>query len=107
MNEIEKIKKMAKTESEWMRYYGHESSRAEEKFEDIGFYDRMLPIGYSKVYTPLAHKCPMGFVDSLDPESARLVSGPRDHSKGIYTPLEFMIHNRMEECESLISTIRG
>ena len=107
MKEIEKILKLAKTEAEWMRYYGHESSRKEESFEDIGFYDRMLPIGYSKVYTPLAHKCVMGFVDSLDPEKAKLVSGPRDHSKGVYTPLELVIFNRLDGFDLLISVIRG
>jgi hypothetical protein len=106
MKEIEKILRLAKTEAEWMRYYGHESSRKEERFEDIGFYDRMLPIGYSKVYTPLSHKCPMGFVDSLDPDSARVVSGPRDHSRGIYTPLELVVHNRMREMNEMIAMIK-
>ncbi len=40
-----------------MRYYGFVDSRIEEQFEDIDFYDRMIPIGYSKVYTPLVQKC--------------------------------------------------
>lgn len=105
--EIEKIKKLASTEADWLRYYGYVESRKEEKFEDIGFYDRMLPIGYSKVYTPLAHKCVMGFVDSLDPEKAMLVSGPRDHSKGVYTPLELVIFNRLEGFDLLIAMIKG
>jgi hypothetical protein len=103
----EKIFKLAKTEAEWMRYYGFVDSRKEEKFEDINFYDRMIPIGYSKVYTPLVQKCPMGFVNSLDPESAEVVYGPRNHEKNIYTPLEFVIYNKIEGYLDLINLIKG
>lgn len=104
---IQKIFRLAKTEAEWMRYYGHEDSRRDERFEDIGFYDRMLPIGYSKVYTPLVHKCPMGYVNSLDPGKAEVIYGPRDHSKGVYTPLEFVIYNKVEGYQDLIKMIKG
>lgn len=103
----EKIFKLAKLEAEWMRYYGFVDSRMEEKFEDIFFYDRMIPIGYSKVYTPLVLKCPMGFVDSLDAESVEIVYGPRNHEKSIYTPLEFVIYNKIEGYIDLINLIKG
>jgi hypothetical protein len=103
----EKIFKLAKIEAEWMRYYGFVGSRMEEKFEDIDFYDRMIPIGYSKVYTPLVHKCPMGYVNSLDPEKTEVVYGPRNHEKGIYTPLEFTIYNKIDGYLDLISLIKG
>lgn len=106
MEKIEKIKKLASTEADWLRYYGYVESRREEKFEDIGFYDRMSPIGYSKVYTPLAVRCPMGFVDSLDTEAANLISGPRNHEKGIYTVLEFVIHNKIDGYLSLIERVK-
>ena len=102
----EKIFKLAKTEAEWMRYYGFVNSRIEEKFEDIDFYDRMIPIGYSKVYTPLVHKCPMGYVNSLDTDIAEVVYGPRDHDKGVYTPLEFVIYNKIEGYSDLIKLIK-
>ena len=103
----EKIFKLAKIEAEWMRYYGFADSRMQEKFDDLDFYDRMIPIGYSKVYTPLVHKCPMGFVDSLDPEAANIVYGPRDHEKGVYTPLEFVIYNKIDGYKDLIDLIKG
>ena len=107
MKEIEKIVKLARTEADWLRYYGYVDSRTEEKFEDVGFYDRMVPIGYSKVYTPLAIRCPMGFVDSLDPETAKLTSGPRNHEKGIYTVLEFVIYNKIDGYLEMIANIKG
>ena len=103
---MNKIFKLAKIEAEWMRYYGHVDSRLEEKFEDTEFYDRMIPIGYSKVYTPLVHKCPMGYVNSLT-EVAELVYGPRNHSKGVYTPLEYVIYNKVDGYLDLIKLIKG
>ena len=103
----EKIFKLAKIEAEWMRYYGFVDSRIEEKFDDIDFYDRMIPIGYSKVYTPLVQKCPMGFVDCLDPENCEVVYGPRNHEKRIYTALEFVIYNKIEGYIDLINLIKG
>ena len=104
---IEKIKKLARTESDWLRYYGFVDSRMEEKFEDIGFYDRMAPIGYSKVYMPLAQRCPMAFVAGLDPDTAEVTSGPRSHERGIYTPLEFVIHNKIDGYLEMIDNIKG
>ena len=103
----EKIFKLAKIEAEWMRYYGFVDSRMEEKFDDINFYDRMIPIGYSKVYTPLVQKCPMGFVDSLDPENVKVIYGPRNHKKSVYTPLEFVIYNKIDGYDYLINLIKG
>ena len=103
----EKIFKLAKLEAEWMRYYGFVDSRLEEKFDDIDFYDRMIPIGYSKVYTPLVQKCPMGFVNGLDPETAEVVYVPRNHENNVYTPLEFVIHNKIDGYLDLIKMIKG
>ena len=104
---IEKIKKLARTESDWLRYYGFVDSRMEVKFEDIGFYDRMAPIGYSKVYMPLAQRCPMAFVAGLDPDTAEVTSGPRCHERGIYTPLEFVIYNKIDGSLEMIDNIKG
>ena len=103
----EKIFKLAKIEAEWMRYYGHVDSRTNENFEDINFYDRMLPIGYSKVYTPLVNKCPMGYVNSLDPQKAEVVWGPRNHENEVYTPLEYVFYNKVDGYLDLIKLIKG
>ena len=104
---IDKIFKIAKIESEWLSHYGHEDSRMNEKFEDIKFYDRMLPIGYSKVYTPLYLRCPMGYISSLDINNIKEIThGPRNHQNNIYTCLEFVIHNKIEGYMDLIKIIK-
>lgn len=104
---LEKIFKTAKTEAEWLRYYGHVDSRNEEQFQDILFYDRMFPIGYSKVHTPLAIRCPMGYVNSLEMEYIKeIITGPRNHSKSIYTCLEFVIYNKVNGYLELINLIK-
>ncbi len=108
MTILEQIFKTAKKEAEWMQYYGYAPSRQEEKFEDAKFYDRMIPIGYSKVYTPLDIKCCMGYVNGLDIETiTEIITGPRNHSKGIYSCLEFVIHNKIEGYMDLIKFIKG
>ena len=104
---IEKIFKLAKIESEWLRHYGFVESREQEEFNDITFYDRMLPIGYSKVWTPLYLRCPMGYVNSLDIEDVEdTIYGPRNHENEIYTCLEFILHNKIEGYKELITIIK-
>lgn len=104
---ITKIFKLAKLESEWLKYYGHISSREEETFDDELFYNRMKSIGYAKVNSPLYERCPMGYVSSLNPENVTILgSGPRNHSKSVYTPLEFVIYNKIEGYQDLISIIK-
>jgi len=104
---IDKIFKLAKLEAEWMSHYAHEDSRRDETFQDIKFYDRMLPIGYSKVYTPLHLRCPMGYVNSLDIKHiADTIYGPRNHENDVYTCLEFVIYNKIEGYKKLINLIK-
>lgn len=104
---IEIIFKNAKIEAEWIRYYGHVLSRNEETFHDILFYDRMYPIGYSKVYTPLYQRCPVGYVNNLDINlNIEICYGPRNHSKNIYTCLEFIIYNKIDGYLDLIKLIK-
>jgi hypothetical protein len=104
---VEKIFKLAKIESEWLRHYGHIDSRKEEDFNDIKFYDRMLPIGYSKVWTPLYLRCPMGYVNSLNIDDIEDTTyGPRNHEKGVYTCLEFILHNKIDGYRDLIGMIK-
>ena len=102
---IKEILKLAKLESEWIKYYGFKDSRKNEKFEDINFYDRIVPIGYSKVYTTLEIRCPMGYVNSLD-KITDSCYGPRNHKKNIYTNLEYVIHNKIEGYLDLIKLIK-
>lgn len=105
---IEKIFKLAKLESEWLRHYGHIESRNQEDFTDIKFYDRMLPIGYSKVWTPLHLRCPMGYVSSLKIEEVEdTIYGPRNHEKNIYTCLEFILYNETDGYIDLIDIIKN
>jgi hypothetical protein len=104
---IEKIFKLAKIESEWLSHYGHKDSRNQENFSDIKFYDRMLPIGYSKVWTPLHQRCPMGYVGNLNiDEVSEVIWGPRNHEKSVYTCLEFVIYNKIDGYQDLIKIIK-
>ena len=104
---LQKILKLATIEAEWMSHYGHEDSRKNEQFDDFLFYDRMLPIGYSKVYTPLHLRCPMGYVNSLDINDIKdTIYGPRNHENNVYTCLEFVIYNKIEGYEKLITLIK-
>lgn len=101
------IFKLAKIEAEWMSHYGHEESRRNELFDDVYFYERMSPIGYSKVYTPLHLRCPMGYVYGLDINHIHdIIYGPRNHEKNIYTCLEFVIHNKIDGYKQLIQLIK-
>ena len=103
----ENILKISKIEAEWIRYYGHKGSREAEKFEDINFYDRIVPIGYSKVYTPLSNRCPMGYVYKLDNiDDKEIIYGPINHDLNIYTALEFVIYNKIDGYKELINIIK-
>jgi hypothetical protein len=49
----------------------------------------------------------MGYVNSLNTETAEVIFGPRNHDKGVYTPLEFVIYNKIEGYLDLIKLIKG
>lgn len=106
INTSENIFKLAKNEAECLRYYGYVESREKEQFNDILFYDRMDSIGYCKRKTPLDRRCPRSYVNSLDINSFEFISGPRNHSKLVYTPLEFVIYNKIEGYLDLIKIIK-
>jgi hypothetical protein len=93
-------------EVSWLRYYGLESSRDAELFNDALFYDRMASIGYCKRVIALWRRCPQVYITSDIPvmeaavEDLKAVSGPRDHENNVYTPLEYVFvknHGRHEE----------
>jgi len=107
---LEDVWCVAENEANWLKYYGHVSTRMTEEFEDADFYDRMISIGYAKVPTSLHLRCAMGYVTSdkpvLDSEPAELLmtSGPRNHEKNVYTCLEYFVgtRQRLDEIKSII-----
>ena len=109
----EELWNLADSEADWLRYYGHFSTRETEGFEDADFYDRMVSIGYAKVPTPLVMRCPMGFITGpqpvleCEPEELVMVSGPRNHDNNVYTPLEYFIGTRQDKFDKLITKIRN
>lgn len=103
---LKEIIKLADEEAGSLKYYGWRESRDNETFEDLGFYDRMVPIGYAKVVLPLDRRCPRSFLSSLDINDVKFVSGPRNHSKGVYTPLEFIIYNKIGPYQDFIKNIK-
>ena len=106
---------LAKKEAEWLRYYGHSESRSADNFDDEKFYDRIISIGYTKRVIPLPNRCAMDYISSklwevsvMDVETDNIVSvsGPRNHEKNIYTPLEYIIGARKEGYEELVRIIK-
>jgi hypothetical protein len=112
MLDLEKMWKSAKTEAEWLKYYGHQESRLVEDFSDVEFYDRIIPIGYTKKLIPLHQRCSMLNVTSdkpvLECDINELVvyNSYRDHNKNIYTALEYFIGKGMATTQ-LINLIKG
>jgi len=109
--ELEKLWKLATTEADWLRYYGHSDTRLSEKFEDEKFYDRIISIGYTKRVIPLHERCSMGYVTSDKPvlesefSDLRSISGPRNHDNNVYTPLEYFIGRKIG-VDQLIAIIK-
>jgi hypothetical protein len=112
MLDLEKMWRSAKTEAEWLKYYGHQESRLVEDFSDVNFYDRIQSIGYTKRVTALYQRCSMLNVTSDKPvlecgiSELKISDTNREHSKNIYTALEYFIGTGMAK-EQLIKVIRG
>jgi len=112
MLDLEKMWKCAKTEAEWLKYYGHIDSRLTEEFNDVNFYDRIISIGYTKRVIDLHQRCSMLNVTSDKPvlecdiSELRIQNSYRDHSKNIYTALEYFIGTGMAN-NQLIKIIKG
>jgi hypothetical protein len=109
---LEELWKLAKTEAEWLRYYGHSETRLSEKFNDEKFYDRIVGIGYTKVVIPLPVRCSMGNITSNKPlmessiDDLYIIGSPRNHSKNVYTPLEYLIGKNIG-VEQLVKIIKN
>ena len=112
MLDLEKMWKCAKTEAEWLKYYGHIDSRLVEDFSDANFYDRIKSIGYTKRVIDLHQRCSMLNVTSDKPvlecniNELEVCNTYRDHNQNIYTALEYFIGTGMAK-EQLIKVIRG
>ena len=112
MLNLEKIWKSAKTEAEWLKYYGHVDTRMGEKFEDVNFYDRIVSIGYAKKNIPLPQRCSMLNVTSdkpvLESDITELKDAYtlRDHDRNVYTALEYLISKNIGTGQ-LVKIIRG
>jgi hypothetical protein len=109
---LEKIWKSAKTEAEWLKYYGHVDTRMNEKFQDVNFYDRIISIGYAKKNISLPQRCSMLNVTSdkpvLDSDIIELKEeySLRNHDNNIYTALEYLIAKGIGT-DQLIKIIKG
>jgi hypothetical protein len=112
MLDLEKMWKCAKTEAEWLKYYGHDVSRLSEQFSDANFYDRIESIGYTKSVISLPQRCSMLNITSDKPvlecdiKELKVCNTYRDHSQNIYTALEWFIGTGMAK-EQLIKVIKG
>ncbi len=112
MLDLEKMWKYAKTEAEWLRYYGHKESRMLEEFSDANFYDRIKSIGYTKRVIELHQRCSMMNVTSDKPvlesdiSDLRQECSLRNHDKNIYTALEWFIAKGIAT-EQLIDIIKN
>ncbi len=104
--------KCARTEAEWLRYYGHEESRKSEDFSDVNFYDRIKSIGYTKRVIQLHQRCSMMNITSDKPvleseiSELRIANETRSHGKNVYTALEWFIGTGMAT-NQLINVIKG
>jgi hypothetical protein len=93
---FEKLWKCAKVEADWLRYYCHSDYKT-DPFNDALFYDRIQSIGYTKKVIPLSQRCSMLNITSdkpvLESDVTDLVisNSLRDHSKNIYTALEWFL----------------
>lgn len=112
MLDLEKMWKSAKTEAEWLRYYGHKESRMLEEFSDANFYDRIKSIGYTKRVIELHQRCSMMNITSDKPVLESDISdlrqewSLRNHDKNIYTTLEWFIAKGIAT-EQLIDIIKN
>lgn len=119
---IEDLNKYADQETSWLRYYvsnqkdeskPNSTTRTSELYNDEKFYDRLISIGYAKRVIPLYSRCPAGFITSKKNvlnstvEELEYVSGPRDHSKNVYTPLEYVFAKNVGEHEKLREILRS
>ena len=101
----QELDRAAEQETSWLQYYGHDIARRADSYNDVNFYDRINSIGYCKKVIPLWMRCPKYYITSDKPvlessvDELIEIHEYRDHSKNIYTPLEFVLarnHGRHE-----------
>jgi hypothetical protein len=95
------LDRSAEQECSWLHYYGHDEARRIDEYNDVDFYNRLKSIGYCKRVIKLDRRCPAYCISSDKPvlestiEELQMVSGPRDHSNNVYTPLEYVMYNKI------------
>lgn len=109
-------------ETSWLKYYGSNqepeegspnTTRRNDPYNDVYFYDRIISIGYTKTVMPLHRRCPAGFVTSKKPvlestvEELEYVSGPRNHENNVYTPLEYAFATNYDGIDKFIEILRS
>ena len=98
---IIEFQKLVDHETQWLKYYGYRPSRKADDYNDHLFYERLESIGYTKVIMPLPNRCVGAFITSDKPvlestiEELRTIGSPRNHSKNIFTPLEYMMSKKI------------
>ena len=98
---IKELIKAVDHETQWLRYYGHRKTRIADSYDDANFYDRIESIGYTKTIISLWERCMASCITSTKPvlessiEELISTTGTRDHSKNMYTPLEYVLAKKI------------
>ncbi len=72
---IEYLDKCIDQEVSWLKYYAssqesgepNRTTKISDPFNDAGFYDRLISIGYTKRVIPLSNRCSPCYITSKNP----------------------------------------
>jgi hypothetical protein len=109
----QELDRAAEQETSWLRHYGHKDTRTTDSYEDEKFYDRINSIGYAKVDTPLDRRCPATYITSDIPVlqsnvgQLKNTSGPRNHEQNVYTPLEYVVSQKIGRYAEFINVLKS
>lgn len=118
---LEELNKYTSQEASWLKYYAssqegedpNRTTRLTDKYNDVMFYDRLIGIGYTKKVIPLSNRCPACYITSKKPvlessiEELEVISGPRNHSLNVYTPLEYVFALNIQGAADLREVLRS
>jgi len=114
MLSLGRLWKSAITEADWLKYYEFnrmfKSVEFNEDFSDVNFYDRIIERG--SVINSIANRCSVLNLTSDKPvleckiSDLRTTTESRDHSKNIYTALEYFV-GRGIGTPQIIKIIKG
>lgn len=115
---IEHLNQFANQEASWLQYFGSDTERRLDNYNDVNFYDRIINTECVQRTTrhiplPLPMRCAACFITSKKPvleskvEDLESTSNYRNHDNNIYTPLEYVLANKIDGYEKLIETLRS